>query len=183
MPDFVRKIPDGDTAERQVCVTCGYIAYENPKIIVGTVVVDNHRVLLCRRAIEPRSGFWTLPAGYLELNETTAEGARREALEEAGADIAIEGILAVYNISRIGQVQIIYRGTMKTPDFSAGIESLEVGFFSWEDIPWDRIAFPSVHWALHAWHELGDGPLGAPFGNPAQDHRGTQRMDDAMVAL
>ena len=183
MPDFVRKIPDGDTSEREVCSACGYIAYENPKIVVGTVVVDHQRVLLCRRAIEPRSGFWTLPAGYLELNETTAEGAKREALEEAGADIALEGILAVYNISRIGQVQIIYRGTMQRPGLTAGIESLEVGFFRWEDIPWDRIAFPSVHWALQAWHDLGTGPLAAPFGNPVQDQRGTQRMDDAVVAL
>jgi ADP-ribose pyrophosphatase YjhB (NUDIX family) len=183
MPDFELKTPDGDTSERQVCTACGYIAYENPKIVVGTVVVDEGRVLLCRRAIEPRSGFWTLPAGYLELRETTAEGAKREALEEAGADIALEGILAVYNISRIGQVQIIYRGTMQSPGLNAGIESLEVGFFSWEDIPWDRIAFPSVHWALHAWRELGDGKLAAPFGNPAEDLRGTKRLDAAAVAL
>jgi ADP-ribose pyrophosphatase YjhB (NUDIX family) len=138
---------------------------------------------LCRRAIEPRSGFWTLPAGYLELQETTAEGAKREAFEEAGADIALDGILAVYNISRIGQVQIIYRGTMQTPGLSAGIESLEVGFFRWEDIPWDRIAFPSVHWALQAWREIGTQPLGAPFTNPPQDLRGTKRLDAATVAL
>ena len=177
MPAFELKIPDGDTAERQVCTTCGYVAYENPKIVVGTVVVDAGRVLLCRRAIEPRSGFWTLPAGYLELNETTEEGARREAQEEAGANIVLDGILAVYNISRIGQVQIIYRGRMDTPAISAGIESLEVGFFSWEDIPWDSIAFPSVIWALHAWRDGGQGMLGAPSGNPAQDQRGTRRID------
>jgi ADP-ribose pyrophosphatase YjhB (NUDIX family) len=181
MPDFELKIPEGDTSERQVCTTCGYIAYENPKIVVGTVVVEDGCVLLCRRAIEPRLGFWTLPAGYLELRETTAEGAQREALEEAGADIALDGILAVYNISRIGQVQIIYRGTMRTPGLQAGIESLEVGFFSWEDIPWDRIAFPSVHWALQAWRAIGDKPLGAPFGNPATDQRGTQRLDAAVM--
>ncbi len=183
MPDFELKIPDGDTSERQVCKTCGYIAYENPKVVVGTVVIEDERVLLCRRAIEPRLGFWTLPAGYLELNETTAEGAKREALEEAGADIALDGILAVYNISRIGQVQIIYRGALQTPGVTAGIESLEIGFFRWEDIPWDRIAFPSVHWALQAWRELGDKPLGAPFGNPAQDSRGTKHLDTAPVAL
>jgi len=183
MPDFEKKIPDGDTSERQVCTACGYIAYENPKIVVGTVVVDDGRVLLCRRAIEPRLGFWTLPAGYLELNETTAEGAKREALEEAGADIALDGILAVYNISRIGQVQIIYRGALHTPGISAGTESLEVGFFRWDEIPWDRIAFPSVHWALQAWRELGPRPLAAPFGNPAQDQRGTQRLDAESVAL
>ena len=94
MPEFARTVPDGDTIERQVCTTCGYVAYENPKIVVGSVVAEDGRVLLCRRAIEPRSGFWTLPAGYLELHETTAEGARREAMEEAGADIALDGILA-----------------------------------------------------------------------------------------
>lgn len=172
MPDFEIKIPEGDTAERKVCTTCGYVAYENPKIIVGSVVTDGSRVLLCRRAIEPRFGFWTLPAGYLELNETTAEGARREAQEEAGADIALDGILAVYNISRIGQVQIIYRATLQTPGIAAGIESLEVGFFAWEDIPWADIAFPSVHWALTAWHTLGANAIGAPFSNPEQDRRG-----------
>jgi ADP-ribose pyrophosphatase YjhB (NUDIX family) len=179
MPDFEPRIPDGDTFERQVCTACGYIAYENPKVVVGTVVVDDGSVLLCRRAIEPRLGFWTLPAGYLELNETTAEGACREALEEAGANIALNGILAVYDISRIGQVQIIYRGSLRTPGICAGIESLEVGFFKWEDIPWDRIAFPSVHWALQAWRDAGPGPLAAPFGNPAQDRRGTRRIDAA----
>ena len=181
MSNFVRKIPDGDTLEREVCGTCGYVAYDNPKIIVGTVVVDQGRVLLCRRAIEPRTGYWTLPAGYMELNETTAEGARREALEEANADIALDGILAIFNISRIGQVQIIYRGTMQTPGVSPGPESLDVGFFSWEDIPWDRIAFPSVNWALKAWHEMGSRPLGAPFTNPVDDTRGTQRIDTAVA--
>lgn len=172
MPDFEIKIPEGDTEERKVCTACGYVAYENPKIIVGSVVADGPRVLLCRRAIEPRSGFWTLPAGYLELNETTAEGARREAQEEAGADIALDGILAVYDISRIGQVQIIYRATLQTPGIAAGIESLEVDFFAWEDIPWGNIAFPSVHWALNAWHTLGANPIGVPFSNPEQDRRG-----------
>ena len=166
MPDFVRTVPDGDTAERQVCATCGYISYDNPKIVVGSVVAEDGRVLLCRRAIEPRIGYWTLPAGYLELNETTEDAARREALEEAGASIALDGILAIYNIARIGQVQIIYRATLATPGISAGIESLEVGFFAWDDIPWDRIAFPTVTWTLQAWRDAGPGPLGAPVGNP-----------------
>jgi ADP-ribose pyrophosphatase YjhB (NUDIX family) len=183
MPDFVRTVPDGDTMERQVCTTCGYIAYDNPKIVVGAVVTDAGRVLLCRRAIEPRTGFWTLPAGYLELNETTAEGAQREALEEAGAAIALEGILAIYDISRIGQVQVIYRATMARPGIYAGVESLEVGFFAWDDIPWDRIAFPTVKWALQAWRDAGPTPLGAPAGNPPQDRRGTRLIDAAETAL
>ena len=177
MPDFVRTIPAGDTRERQVCSNCSYVVYENPKVVVGSVVVDNGRVLLCRRAIEPRLGFWTLPAGYLELNETTAEGARREAMEEAGADIALDGILALYNVSRIGQVQIMYRARFATPGIQAGEESLEVGMFAWDEIPWDRIAFPTVRWALNAWRDLGAGPLGVPAGNPVEDSRGTQRID------
>ena len=176
MPEFVRTIPDGDTIERQVCTACGYVAYENPKIVVGSVVSEGGRILLCRRAIEPRSGYWTLPAGYLELNETTAEGARREAMEEAGADIAIDGLLALYDVSRIGQVQIMYRASFAKPGIQAGIESLEVRMFAWEDIPWDTIAFPTVHWALQAWREAGSGPLGAPAGNPDSDRRGINRI-------
>ncbi len=177
MADFVRSIPDGDTIERQVCSTCGYVAYENPKIVVGSVVAEQGRVLLCRRAIEPRSGFWTLPAGYLELHETTAEGARREAMEEAGADIALDGILAVYDVSRIGQVQIMYRARFARPGIEAGPESLEVRMFEWDDIPWDRIAFPTVHWALQAWRRIGTGPLGVPESNPETDRRGVKRLD------
>ncbi len=177
MPDFVRTIPAGDNRERQVCSVCDYVLYENPKIVVGAVVADEGCVLLCRRAIEPRLGFWTLPAGYLELNETTAEGAQREAMEEAGADIALEGILALYNVSRIGQVQIMYRARFAKPGILAGEESLEVRMFAWDDIPWDLLAFPTVRWALHAWHDLGAAPLGMPAGNPAEDSRGTRRID------
>ena len=176
MVDFVRIVPDGDTIERQVCGTCGYVAYENPKIVVGSVVADNGLILLCRRAIAPRSGFWTLPAGYLELNETTAEGARREAMEEAGADIALDGILAIYDVSRIGQVQIMYRARFAQPGIEAGLESLEVRMFAWDDIPWADLAFPTVHWALHAWRDAGQGPLGSPAGNPETDRRGTGRL-------
>ena len=155
------------------------MAYENPKVIVGSVVADNGRVLLCRRAIEPRAGYWTLPAGYLELNETTAEGARREAMEEAGADIALDGILALYNVSRIGQVQVMYRARFATPGIQAGEESLEVAMFAWEDIPWADLAFPTVRWALQAWRDSGAEPLGAPSENPAEDLRGVNRIVQA----
>jgi ADP-ribose pyrophosphatase YjhB (NUDIX family) len=177
MPDFVSIIPAGDNRERQVCSDCGYVAYENPKVIVGAVVAEGGRVLLCRRAIEPRRGYWTLPAGYMELNETTAEGAMREAMEEAGANIALDGLLALYNVSRIGQVQVLYRASFATPGITAGDESLEVRMFAWEDIPWTEIAFPTVTWALQAWRDAGPGPLGAPAGNPPEDSRGTSRAD------
>ena len=164
---FIRRIPDGDNRERLVCGDCGFIAYSNPKIVVGSVVEgDDGRVLLCRRAIEPRSGFWTLPAGYMEERETTEAGAAREAEEEAGAIIAIDGLLAVYNIPRISQVQLIYRARLARPDFAAGPESLEVRLFAWDEIPWDDLAFPSVRWALDAWREAAGRPLGAPATNP-----------------
>jgi ADP-ribose pyrophosphatase YjhB (NUDIX family) len=180
MTEFVRQIPDGDTRERMVCATCGHIDYQNPKIVVGSVVGHAGRVLLCRRAIEPRRGFWTLPAGYLELGETAEEGARREALEEADARIALDGLLAVFSISRIGQVQLIFRARFADaalPHFAAGPESLEVRLFDWDDIPRADIAFPSVHWALAAWRDAADRPLAAPAGNPATDLRGALPLD------
>ncbi|MCB9958978.1 MAG: NUDIX hydrolase [Rhodospirillaceae bacterium] len=163
----VRQVPDGDDRPRLVCPDCGFIAYENPKIVVGSVAAWQGRVLLCRRAIEPRTGFWTLPAGYLELNETSEAGALREAWEEARARLALDGLLAVYNIPRISQVQLIYRARLLDPDVAAGPESSEVGLFAWEDVPWGEIAFPTVHWALHQWHAGADRPLGPAAGNPA----------------
>jgi ADP-ribose pyrophosphatase YjhB (NUDIX family) len=176
MPEFIRRTPQGDDRERLTCPDCGYVAYENPKIIVGSVVSVEGQVLLCRRAIEPRRGFWTLPAGYMELAETVEEGARREAWEEARARIALEGVLAVYSIARIGQVQIIFRAGLAEPGFAAGPESLDVRLFTWEDIPWSEIAFPSVHWALHAWRQGAAAPLGAPAMNPPEDLRGTRPL-------
>jgi ADP-ribose pyrophosphatase YjhB (NUDIX family) len=179
MSSFVRNIPEGDNRERQICADCGYVAYENPKVVVGAVVVANGRVLMCRRAIEPRRGFWTLPAGYLELGETLEEGAAREALEEAEAAIAIEGILGVFSIARIGQVQVIFRAAFAdpgSPRFAAGPESLDVRLFAPDEIPWSDIAFPSVHWALNAWQETEADPLGQPAGNPLDDRRGEHRM-------
>ncbi|WP_149539801.1 NUDIX hydrolase [Siccirubricoccus phaeus] len=180
MPEFHRSIPDGDDKERLVCQDCGFVAYENPKIIVGSVVSEGGRVLLCRRAIEPRRGFWTLPAGFMEMAETAEEGARREAWEEAKARIAIEGLLAVFSIARIGQVQLIYRAGFAEPGFAAGPESQEVALFGWEEIPWGEIAFPSVHWALRAWQAAAGQPLGLPAGNPAEDARGTIRPEPGL---
>ncbi len=168
MGNFAHRTPEGEDRERLICGDCGYVAYENPKIVVGSVVVEDGRILLCRRAIEPRRGFWTLPAGYMELGETIEEGARREAWEEARARLELDGILAIYSIARIGQVQIIYRAHLAEQGIDAGPESLEVRFFAWEDIPWNEIAFPSVHWALKAWA----AGLSGIAGNPAEDPRG-----------
>lgn len=179
MPGFVRRVPQGDNRERMICADCGHIAYDNPKVVVGSVVVSEGCVLMCRRAIEPRRGFWTLPAGYLEHGETLEEGAAREALEEAQAEITLDGILGVFSISRIGQVQVIFRGRFAqagVPRFAPGPESLDVALFPWAGIPHADIAFPSVTWALDAWRRLGAGPLGTPAGNPLTDPRGTIRM-------
>lgn len=144
----VRGIPEGDNRERMICAECGYVLYDNPKIVVGSVPRWGDRLLLCRRAIHPRKGYWTLPAGYLELNESTSAGAEREAWEEAFARIRIEGLLAIYDIPRISQVQLIYRALLLDPDVAPGPESLEVGLFGWNEIPWEELAFPSVRWAL-----------------------------------
>ena len=175
MPNFERRIPEGEDRERMVCADCGHIDYQNPKVVVGSVVALDDKILMCRRAIEPRRGFWTLPAGYLELGETLEEGAAREAMEEATANIIIDGILGVFSVARIGQVQVIFRGRFTdpaAPAYAAGPESLEVALFGWDQIPWNDIAFPTVHWALRAWDVRRSGPLGIPAGNPSGDPRG-----------
>jgi ADP-ribose pyrophosphatase YjhB (NUDIX family) len=182
MSSFIRRIPEGDNRDRMVCSDCGYVAYENPKVIVGSVVVADGRVLMCRRAIEPRKGFWTLPAGFMELGETLEEGAAREALEEAEAVITIEGILGVFSVARIGQVQVIFRARFSDTgpsSFGAGTESLDVRLFAMDEIPWDEIAFPTVRWALDAWRDLGTGPIGKPASNPPEDRRGVHRIAGA----
>jgi ADP-ribose pyrophosphatase YjhB (NUDIX family) len=160
------KRPAGDTLDRYVCSNCGEIHYRNPKVVVGAVSTWQDRVLLCRRAIEPRAGFWAIPAGYLELGESTEEGARRETLEEACAQIEIMGLLAVYNVVRIGQVQLFYRARLLSPKVAAGVETLELGLFEWPAIPWDELAFPSVRWVLQRAFERRDqaGPHPAALG-------------------
>lgn len=165
-PAFRVCVPEGEDRERIVCTRCGFIDYQNPKIVVGSVVEHKGRILLCRRSIEPRRGFWTLPAGYLELNETPEDGAVREAREEACAHIAIDRILAIYSVPRISQVQLIFRARLAAPAIAAGPESLEVGLFSWEDLPWPDLAFPTVGWALRHWREAAGESAFAPFSNP-----------------
>ncbi len=160
-PAFSRRIPDGDTITRDVCDTCGFIAYDNPKIVAGAVVRYGSRVLLCKRNIEPARGRWTLPAGYLENGEAPPEGAVREAFEEATATIVIDSLLAVYTIRRLSQVQLIYRAHLTAPIFAPGPESQAVALFEADEIPYDDIAFTTVRWALA--HERQDG---GPFSNP-----------------
>jgi ADP-ribose pyrophosphatase YjhB (NUDIX family) len=165
-PRFERRVPEGDDRPRLVCADCGFVNYENPVVVVGSVALWEERILLCRRAIPPRRGYWTLPAGYLELHESAEEGACREAWEEAQARIAIDQLLAVYAIPRISQIQLIYRAHLSRPDVAAGPETEETGLFAWSEIPWDEIAFPSVHWALHHHREVVGQVVFAPRGNP-----------------
>ena len=160
------KLPAGDTLERHVCSACGEIHYRNPKVVVGAVCTWQDRVLLCRRAIEPRAGFWAVPAGYLELGESTEQGAIRETFEEASARIEISGLLAVYNVVRIGQVQLFYRARLLSPEIAAGVETLELDLFDWAAIPWGELAFPSVDYVLRRAIELRDhqGPFPPALG-------------------
>lgn len=164
---FALKVPEGEDRPRLVCDTCGFINYVNPRIVVGAVCTWEDRFLMCKRAIEPRTGFWTIPAGYLEEKEAVADGAKREAWEEAYADVELDSVLSIYNIPRISQVQIIYRGTLRSPNVAPGPESLEVALLTWDEIPWDDIAFPSVHWALSHFEEVRGLQAFPPFTNPA----------------
>lgn len=179
---FSVRTPDGDTHPRHVCDDCGYIHYVNPKIVVGSVVTwggakdGKDRIVMCRRAIEPSKGLWTLPAGYLELGETTQAGAAREAREEACADIRIDALLAVYSIPRISQVQLMYKATLLSPDIKAGEESLDVALLRYDEIPWDKLAFPSVRWALTQYQQVAGLDAFAPFTNPLEDWGDTGNM-------
>jgi ADP-ribose pyrophosphatase YjhB (NUDIX family) len=141
----VYRIPDdGDTKERAVCPACGTIHYENPLNVVGTVPHWGDKVLLCKRNIEPRFGKWTLPAGFMELNETTAEGAARETDEEAGAQFEMEGLFTLLNVARVGQVHLFYRARLLSDQFNPGTETIEAKLFTEDEIPWDEIAFRTV---------------------------------------
>lgn len=165
-PAFSAAVPPGDNRERSVCGHCGFVDYRNPRIVVGSVALWEEKILLCRRAIEPRKGFWTLPAGFLELGESVEEGARREAREEARASIDIDRVLAIYSVPRIGQVQVMFRARLVSPDVSAGPESAEVMLAPWAEIPWADIAFPTVGWALRQWRESRLRADFPPYSNP-----------------
>ena len=138
------QVPAGDNRERFVCAACGTIHYENPRNVVGTIPVWQEQVLLCRRAIEPRHGFWTLPAGFMELGETTAQGAIRETLEEAGARVELQPLFSLLNVPHVQQVHLFYRARLLDLDLAPGEESLEVRLFDEADIPWDDLAFPTT---------------------------------------
>ncbi len=149
----VERVPEGDDRPRHVCDACGTIHYSNPRIVAGCVPVWEDRVLLCRRAIEPRHGLWTLPAGFMENGETTQAAAARETLEEAKARVEVGDIYTYLNIPRINQVYVIFRARLLDPDVGPGAESLEVALFREEDVPWDALAFPAIEITLRHYFE------------------------------
>lgn len=141
-------IPAGDTLPRHVCESCGHIHYENPRLVVCCAAEWEGKILLCRRAIEPRLGYWTLPGGFMENGETTAQAAIRETQEEAGADVEVQAPFAMVNIPHINQVHLFYRGQLRSPSYAAGDESLEVRLVAPNEIPWNDLAFRSVAFCL-----------------------------------
>lgn len=159
------RVPPLEDRERAVCVACGYVDYVNPINVVGTVPVwddgDGPRILLCLRNIEPRLGFWTLPAGFLEYGETVEDGCRRETLEEAGARVELQGLFTVIDVVHTGQVHLYHRARLLDLDLAPGPETIENRLVRPDEIPWDQLAFHTVRWTLHRW--LEDAERGA-FG-------------------
>ena len=156
----VYRLPDdGDTKPRAVCTACNTVHYENPLNVVGTVPHWGEQVLLCKRNIEPRLGKWTLPAGFMELNETTAEGAARETDEEAGAQFEMQGLFSLLNVARVGQVHLFYRARLTSDQFNPGTETMEAKLFTEAEVPWDEIAFRTVKETLE--HYFADRRAGA----------------------
>jgi len=152
------KIPPGDSLPRYVCDSCGVIHYQNPRMVVGCIVEWEDRILLCRRAIEPRYGLWTVPAGFMENGETAQAGAIRETLEEANARVEIGTLYALYNIPHINQVYLLFRARLLDLDFEAGAETLEARLCAEHEIPWDELAFATVRNTLrHYYSDRRDG--------------------------
>ncbi len=179
------QIPEGDNRPRYVCIACETIHYHNPKMVVGSIPVWDEdgqiRVLLCKRAIEPRMGYWTLPAGFMENNETTAEAAVRETEEEAGADIEIGDLFSLLNVAQVHQVHLFYLARLRNLNYKAGVESLEVAMFAEKDIPWDDLAFPTIRKTLELFFAdcVKIGVTGGRFGFHSHDIVRPMRISDA----
>ena len=162
---LVRRIPPGDDRPRHVCDACGTIHYQNPKIVAGSIPEHGGKVLLCRRAIEPRSGLWTLPAGFMENGETMEEAAVRETLEEANARVEVDALFTCLDIPRINQVYVMFRGRLAGGSFSPGAESLDARLFEEAEVPWDEIAFPAISHTLELWfHDRRNGVFATHTG-------------------
>lgn len=165
-PNFIRQIPVDDDRSRRVCGDCGFIDYQNPKVIVGTLATFEDRILLCQRALPPAKGLWTHPGGNLERGETAEQGALRETLEETGAQVIITDLLGVFSAPHRAVVEIVYRARLLSPEIGPTRESTAVKLFRWEDIPWEEIAFPATSWAL----------------SHSREPRRTLRLDDYEIA-
>jgi len=152
--------PAGDNRLRYVCNSCTSVHYENPRLVVGCVPLHDGKILMCRRAIAPRLGYWTLPAGFMELGESLSQAAARETREEACAEVTITGLLASVNVLSAGQVHVFFHAHLNSPDFAVGQESLEVALIAPEDIPWDELAFTSNRIALeqYLWQKRSGKP-------------------------
>lgn len=173
--DLSFRVPDGDNRPRFVCVNCGAIHYSNPKIVTGCLPVWGDQVLLCRRSIHPRRGYWNVPSGYLENGETVEEGAAREVWEEALAEVEITGLHAVFSIPHINQIYIHFLGDLKEGRYGVGEESLEVRLFGEEEIPWDEIAFTSSEFTLRRFfRDRREGAAGVHLGSMDKQ---TRRLD------
>jgi ADP-ribose pyrophosphatase YjhB (NUDIX family) len=149
----VEKIPHMDNRLRHMCFSCDHIHYKNPKIVTGILPIFEDKILLCKRAIAPQKGLWTIPAGFMENNESLEQGALREADEEAGIDVNIEYVHSIYSIPSISQVYIIFLGTLQNLDYNCGIETLEIALFDKDTIPWDLLAFDSITFVLKKYLE------------------------------
>jgi ADP-ribose pyrophosphatase YjhB (NUDIX family) len=168
-----RAIPEGDNRERFVCDRCGTIHYQNPKMVVGCIPEWEDKILLCRRAIEPRYGLWTLPAGFMERGETTREGAARETLEEASARVEVGPLFSLFNLPHIDQVYMLFRARLLDLDFGPGEESLEVRLFTQDEIPWEELAFLTVRETLKLYYrDRSAGRCGLYSGDIIRDRSG-----------
>ncbi|MEQ8497063.1 MAG: NUDIX hydrolase, partial [Gammaproteobacteria bacterium] len=163
---MVWRMPEGDTRPRHVCDSCGEIFYQNPNIVAGSIPVWGEQVLLCKRAIEPRFGYWTLPAGFMENGETTAEAAARETLEEACAQVVIGELFAVFNLPQINQVYMMFLAALPALEFGPGSESLECRLCREDEIPWSELAFPTItHTLKFFFEDRRDGRFRLHFGD------------------
>jgi ADP-ribose pyrophosphatase YjhB (NUDIX family) len=161
-----QQVPEGDNRPRHVCSDCGAIHYRNPKVVTGTIPVWQDRVLLCKRAIKPRYGLWTLPAGFLENGESSHQGAVRETLEEAKARVEVEALYSTFNLPHIDQIYMLFRARLLDLEFGPGEESLEVALFREQDIPWDELAFPVVAETLRLFFaDRANGGFGIHMGD------------------
>ncbi len=162
-------IPEGDHLPRYVCPACETIHYENPRMVVGCLIVDKGKVMLARRGIEPRKGYWNLPCGFLENDETVQQGALREVYEETGASVELGHLHSVYNLPHAQQVYLIFMASMKSDYFHLTPESTEIAFFGADEIPWEDIAFSSNSFAINKWIEATDGSQTTYIGSYFKD--------------